>query len=465
MPRVARDADDGEALQPPERIDLSQARVPSRPPYSTGPHSLPGAGAARPVLNGPRPCCRPNADNPVVSSRFGPDRRDRCRWFPVLSSSSVSLRSTGSRRPTPRTRFATCRARAARERAPGPRRPLVVPRGRAGRTSWRAPPPGTIRSRTPAALARLDRRRCRRGRHRSPAGSSGTSAYDLGRRLERLPAAGDRRPGAARPAPGAARLGDRVGRARRPGVARRSGGRRRRAPASRGRWRGAGAGRGDARRDRPAPRRPAGFPPLDLPLRDRPAPAGRGRGASAPRSPPASSTRPISRDGWWRPSTATRGRLPAAARRRAGRLHGLRRPRARAGRRAARAPSSRPRPNRSSPGRRRPRPRPTRSRAPGPAGGRAPRIGRSPGAPGVGQGPRREHDDRGRPAQRPRAGLPAGQRPRPAALAPGAHPVGAAPGLDGDGSTGARAATPSTCWRRPSRAARSPAHPRSGRWS
>ncbi len=52
----------------------------------------------------------------------------------------------------------------------------------------------------------------------------------------------------------------------------------------------------------------------------------------------------------------------------------------------------------------------TRGRGPGPRGR----------PPCIREGPRREHDDRRRAAQRPRPRLPAGQRPRPAPLAPGA---------------------------------------------
>ncbi len=92
-----------------------------------------------------------------------------------------------------------------------------------------------------------------------------------------------------------------------------------------------------------------------------------------------------------------------------------------------------------------PRPRRRRRGPDRPGEGDAPprahaRRGSRPGgrAARLGEGPRREHDDRRRPAQRPRAGLPAGQRAGAPAVAPGADALGPAPRVDRDGAAGGR---------------------------
>ena len=81
------------------------------------------------------------------------------------------------------------------------------------------------------------------------------------------------------------------------------------------------------------------------------------------------------------------------------------------------------RPGRDEPDQGHPAPWP-RSRGRSPARLRAPRLR---------EGPRRERDDRGRPPQRPRARLHAGDRPRPAPVPPRADGRGAAPRQHGVG--------------------------------
>ena len=108
----------------------------------------------------------------------------------------------------------------------------------------------------------------------------------------------------------------------------------------------------------------------------------------------------------------------------------------------------------------------TRSRAPGRAAATARAGPRArPRAPREPQGPGRERDDRGRAAQRPRAGLRAGLRAGAAAPPARAHGGRPAPRDHRDRPAPPRRRTPSTCSPPRSPAAASRARRRSGRWS
>ena len=294
-------------------------------------------------------------------------------------------------------------------------------------------------------------------------GLVGFLGYDLGR--DPRAAARDRagRPGPAAAPSRAPRLGRRLGSADRPRLARRP----------RARWRRASAGAPAGRRPCPARRtRPAGPPSR----RRGSARSSSARASTArPTRPASSAIREHIADGDIYQANLTRrleaavrrravGPLPPPADRRPVALLGLSRSRARpAERPAAGAPLGLAR---AVPvGRRRGRRQDRPDQGHAPAWPRRGERSRARARAAVErQGPRRERDDRGRPAQRPRAGLPAGERPGPAAVPARADGRRPAPRLDRDRACWPRAATRSTCWRRRSRVARSPARRRSGRW-
>ena len=102
------------------------------------------------------------------------------------------------------------------------------------------------------------------------------------------------------------------------------------------------------------------------------------------------------------------------------------------------------------------------NRAPGAMARRGRR--RRGSAPRLGEGPRRERDDRRPAPERPRAGGPDGLGHLERRVRPGALRDRVAAHLDGDSRAASRGRTRSTCSARCSRADRSPERRRSGRW-
>src|SRR5450759_2360616 len=85
--RIARDADDGKALQGPEIVDLPPGRDHVRLHSSDGlfrPGMVRRRTRTAPVLNGPRPIDRRNVDDPRVSTRKGGLTRTVAARLPQL---------------------------------------------------------------------------------------------------------------------------------------------------------------------------------------------------------------------------------------------------------------------------------------------------------------------------------------------------------------------------------------------
>ncbi len=173
------------------------------------PHGPPAACGLESTAAPERPRRR-DADNPGHARAAGPGRRSRRRAASRPRRGGAGRR----RRRVPRPP----RAGAPRERAAWPGRALVVPRRGAGRRARGVRPgarpvrrrpgaPGAARRRPPTACCAAVRRRARRPPRVRPRAPPRAAA-----------GAGGRRPGAARSSARPPRLGDRLGRARWPGV-------------------------------------------------------------------------------------------------------------------------------------------------------------------------------------------------------------------------------------------------------